>query len=185
MISFKQFITETPWINPDLDVDMKDEPKAKAKLPDLDVSERGKYLPGSMGEHHKIIRVESRAPHHPGDKLGVSYHLHNIKTGNIEMTVHGEEDGKKFFVGGLGAYAGGKYKAHEFYHHLITHHGIHLHSDYEQSTGGMKVWKALHKMPGIHMQSFNGSSEKYSELKPSFQRKYDMDSSTRLAAKKK
>ncbi len=185
MKSFIEFLKEAPWVNSlELDTDIERK-KMEARPPDLAVSEKGKYLPGSMGEDHKIIRYEGQAPRHPGDKLGVSYYLHNIKTGNVEMAVHGEEDGNKYFVHGLGAYAGGKYKAHEFYHHLITKHGIHLHSDYEQSTGGMKVWKALHKMPGIHMQSFNGSSEQYSELKPSFQRKYDMDSSTRLAAKKK
>lgn len=185
MKSFKSFITETPWVNSaELDTDFKRAPKMEPRPPDLAVSERGKYLPGTMGEHHKIIRFESDAPRHPGDKQGVSYYLHNIKTGNVEMAVHGEEDGKKFLVHGLGAYAGGKYKAHEFYHHLITHHDIHMHSDYEQSTGGMKVWKALHKMPGIQMQSFNGSSEKYSDLKRNFQVRYDMNSSTRLAAKK-
>lgn len=132
-----------------------------------------------MGDDHRIMKVERNNQRH------VSYYLHNIETKNIEMAVHGKQVGNKFFVSQLNGYAGSKFKAHEFYHHLITKHDIHLHSDYEQSTGGMKVWKALHKMPGIHIQSFNGSSETYSELKPDFQRKYDMDSSTRLAAKKK
>lgn len=185
MKTFRTFILENPWINDlELDADMTKHPKQPPRPPDLDLQERGKYV-GTMGDSHVIYKKPGNAPKHPGDLDGASYYLVNHKTNNVEMAVHGEEKGNKFFVNGLGGYAGAKYKAHEFYHHLITKHGIHLHSDYEQSSGGMKVWKALHKMPGIHMQSFNGSTEKYSELKPSFQRTYDMDSSTRLAAKKK
>lgn len=185
MKTFRQFITEAPWINSDdLDNDEKVPSKVMAKQ-----HEEQSIRIGPIGKHHSIYRRDF-----PGydNTTNTHYMLVDDKTKHVRMGVVGETKGNKFFVSMLAGHTDGStngssenIKAHEFYHTLITQHGVHLHSDYEQSTGGMKVWKALHKMPGIHMQSYNGSTEKYSELKPSFQRKYDMDSSTRLAAIKK
>jgi hypothetical protein len=173
MKSFAQFLIEMPWINPDIESDKLD----SRHEPGTDSKNRTTISKMSSGH---IVKIK----YHPGDEMHETYTAHGPDDA-IHMEVGGHNHDDKFHVTNLNAYKGSTIQAHELYHHLITHHGIHLHSDYEQSEGGMKVWKKLHKMPDIHMQSFNGSSEKYSELKPSFQRKYDMDSSTRLAAKKK
>jgi len=181
MKSFKQFLIETPWVNSD----------------ELDIppTEKRKFLrKETMGENDTII---SKTPSgHTITKKSINYYDPMEGHDQYEYSAYGpdgkkdlslkvHQKGNKAYVIDLSSNEGNTMKSHEFYHHLIAHHGIHLHSDYEQSSGGMKTWKKLHQMPGIHVQSYNGSTEKYSELKPSFQRKYDMDSSTRLAAKKK
>lgn len=169
MKKFKQWLSESPWVNPDID---------KEKLVDKPYNQPLANHISTMPSGHLIMRED--------DHGHTIYSAINPDTKHINLQVSGSHrNGDRFDISGLVGRKGSTIKAHEFYHHLITHHNIHLHSDYEQSEGGMKVWKNLQKMPGIHMQSFNGSTEKYSELKPSFQRKYDMDSSTRLAAKKK
>ena len=172
MVKFlRQILNETPWVNPDIESEKMDSGAFS--------DEKGQHI-STMKSGHRVIKLQ-----HPNDKTYARYQVRDHKTGDVHMEVQGNHTGNRFDVASLNAGHNNTVKAHELYHHLITQHGIHIHSDYEQSEGGMKVWKALHKMPGIHMQSWNGSSEKYSELKPSFQRKYDMDSSTRLAAKKK
>lgn len=172
MKTFIEFLVETPWINPDIEWDNAPD----AKEHEAAAKQRQKISTMSSGH---VVKIR----HASGNPTFVTYTAHGPDN-NIHMKVSGHKDGDKFTVNNLNDHQGSTVRAHDFYHHLITHHGLHLHSDYEQSEGGMKVWKKLHKMPGIHMQSYNGSTEKYSELKPSFQRLYDMDSSTRLAAKK-
>lgn len=172
MKTFIEFLSEAPWINPDIESDKLSD----GKEPETDSKNR--HVISKMSSGH-VVKIK----HYPNDSSYVSYTAHG-QDDKLHMEVQGHKYNNKFNVGALNAYEGSTVRAHELYHHLITHHDLHLHSDYEQSEGGMKVWKKLHKMPGIHMQSYNGSTEKYSELKPSFQRLYDMDSSTRLAAKK-
>lgn len=178
----REYLAEMPWVNPSIssDHDHRKNDPSPIKNERFEGTKPRKI--SDYSATHAVYRHSLKAGE---DGTPTSYHLVNKATKNIELAVHGSTRDGKFLVGSLGARQGNTVKAHEFYHHLITKHNVHMHSDYEQSEGGMKVWKALHKMPGIHMQSFNGSSEKYSELKPSFQRKYDMDSSTRLAAKRK
>lgn len=172
MMKFRQFLKEAPWVNPDVDKTV--EPAY------IDDSDKRTQISKMKSGH--IIK-ERQLPNTPSTEREFSIHTPDDK--HIIMSVSGTKQGNIFKVSSLQGTTNKTIKAHEFYHHLITQHDLHIHSDYEQSEGGMKVWKKLHQMPGIHMQSWNGSTEKYSELKPSFQRKYDMDSSTRLAAKKK
>ena len=170
MKKLRDILTEAPWINDEI---------GTIKQKQFQVSSSGDHV-STMPSGHKILKntLGETDDGKPVTYTAVDHH------GNAHIKVHGNERGNRLDVTSLYGTEGNKVKAHNFYHHLITKHGIHLHSDYEQSEGGMKVWKKLQRMPGIHMQSWNGSTQKYSELRPSFQRKYDMDSSTRLAAKK-
>ena len=78
-----------------------------------------------------------------------------------------------------------KIPAHEFYHHLITNHAVHLHSDYSQSEGAKKVWERLHKMPGIKMQAFDMGERTYSDIHPAEGlNQYYGKGNIRLSAKK-
>jgi hypothetical protein len=168
----RDVLTEAPWINDEI---------SERKPKQVEVTPASGEHISKMGKGYNVLK------NHLGDTEDgkkVTYTVAD-RRGNVHVRVHGNENGNRLDVTSLYAPEGNKVEAHDFYHHLITQHGIHLHSDYEQSEGGMKVWKRLQKMPGIHMQSWNGSDQKYRELKPSFQRTYDMDSSTRLAAKKR
>lgn len=179
MLTFKQFLKETPWINSDeLDTDSnKEKLQRSPRHPqDIEIS--------SLPSGHIITK--KKIDYYDPEEGYDQYEYSAIgPDGKKDLSLKGHQKGNSFIVVDLSANKNNTLKAHELYHHLITKHNLHIHSDYEQSTGGMKTWKKLHQMPGIHMQSYNGSTKKYSELKRSFQRNYDMDSSTRLAVKKR
>ena len=163
-------IVESPWINPEIE-------NKKISRPDSEID---------YEDHKEISRMPS------GHIVKVSadtrtYSVHDPKTGESQLRVWGRlfPTGNKYYVSNLDSHQGNTVKAHELYHHLITHHGIHLHSDHEQSEGGMKVWKRLQKYSDIHMQSYDPTKKTYSELKPSFQKDYDMNPRTVLTAKKR
>lgn len=183
MLSFKSFLIETPWINTDISP-AKYDPVSDSTEWKMKYSGARKVstLPWTGHVVKKVLRNDLIYD----DEIPAGFTIHDPVTKKMTLRVlgHFKKNTNKFFVGSLESTKNNTAKAVDVYHHLVTHHNVHLHSDYEQSPGAEKVWKALHRKPGIHMQSFNGSSKKYFELKPSFQKNYDYDSSTRLAAKK-
>jgi hypothetical protein len=60
----------------------------------------------------------------------------------------------KIKIEGLSGRKGGSVKAHDFYHHLITHHDKELASN-EQSPGGHKTWADLSNHNDIEINSHN------------------------------
>ena len=92
----------------------------------------------------------------------------------------------------LHAHKDSEIKAHEFYHHLVTHHGIKLKSDTNQSVGAMKTWKKLSEYPDVKVthQKFDSTfidsktKSKTLPLKKDFKKNYG-DSSTYFKAVKK
>lgn len=129
---------------------------------------------------HKVSKLDVY-----GNDSWANYSLHNPE-GKISLTVTGQNrDNGKFLESNVNGF-GNKIPAHEFYHHLITQHDLHIHSDYSHSVGMKKVWEKLHKMPGIKMQAYDMGKRTYSDVHPAegLDNYYD-NSNIRLAAKKK
>lgn len=92
-----------------------------------------------------------------------TYSLYHKGTGKIHLEMHGRENDSDpgiVQVRGLTGTHELEVKAHDFYHHLIVHHGLTLHSDDTQSEGGMKVWhKLATEHPDIHVTHVSGDHE--------------------------
>jgi hypothetical protein len=137
MKTFKQFISEAPIIQDDY-------PK-----PDYEIKDTRPY----SDEHtrsissHKGYKITAR---NRKDTPDTSFEA--VSSDNkTHMMVNGRIKGNEFHVSKLSGHPDTKIKAHEFYHHLITHHGLTLNSSDMQSEGGAKVWQRLSEMPGIKM----------------------------------
>lgn len=166
MLSFKEYINEAPIRN--------DITKEIGLEPYDDFSSNRKY----------ISKLKDHLVSHFKDGIHGHYALHEPKTGKISLGLSVKHLGDKTHVENLNGF-GNKIPAHEFYHHLITEHGLHLHSDYSLSRGAEKVWKKLHQMPNIHMQAYDMKNRTYTDIpKHESLDKYMDKPSFRFAAKK-
>lgn len=177
--SFKNFLYETPYHDEELDGNVdKDIPRREngGKI-------KEKNIISVMPSGHKITKEKLFS------NIGADRYRYTAfgQDDYPDIHVDGIHDGNKFFVGDLQKYTGSTLKAHDFYHHLITNHDIHLHSDTTQSYGGKAVWKKLYNKPDIEMHVTDKNGSYYDELShpESFTRSYDNDNYTRLAARKK
>lgn len=144
MKTYKQFIFETPEI--DFNYDKKHALKPSSKFQTTSHNSIDKEHISTTKSGHKIYRVKK-----PGSTFR---HYEAVKDGVVHQSVMGYDnshDESKLLVGVLSGNPSTTIKAHEFYHHLITHHNISLESSQKQSRGGAKVWKNLSEMPGIKM----------------------------------
>ena len=136
MKTFRQFITEMPVIQPDYN-------KEKYALNDP--------VPSHRDEHTKEISTTSSGhiiTHRnvPGE-VSHTFEAINPKTGLTQMKMSANKIGGILQEFKLAGRAGSDIKAHEFYHHLITHHNMELNSSEMHS----KVWEKLSSMPGVTM----------------------------------
>lgn len=167
MKKFKQFIQEAPIPN-----DIIKEPGLKPYQENPENASQREHLSTLKG--HKVSVLHSIDSH---------YALHEPDD-RISLGVSGKQIGNKFYEENLNGF-GNKIPAHEFYHHLITQHGIHLHSDYTLSKGAIAVWSKLHQTPGIKMQAYNMGTRKYTSIpKNEPLTNYMNKSSIRFAASK-
>lgn len=174
MKTFKEYINEAPMMN---DID-----KEKDLVPyDDHIEDKPKRKFISTLKDHKV----SKSHTYDNNDAWVNYSLHNPE-GKISLNVSGQSRGDdKFLISNTNGY-GNKIPSHEFYHHLVTEHGIHLHSDYTHSEGAKKVWEKLHKMPGINMQAYDMGKRIYTDIHPAEGLdQYYPNGNIRLAAKKK
>lgn len=176
MKRFREFLAEMPYAvisNLRFDKSRKplklESPSANSKK----VSSVGDYhiYKGNIGDEH-------------------AYYAVHKDSGATHMRVLGHEDGNKFTVTGLMGHNDTKIKAHEFYHHLITHHGIELHSDRKQSKGGKNVWKKLSKYKDIQMGHRDSKGNELKVDKKKWDNNYSADALdprtySRLIARKK
>lgn len=176
-------LQEAPWINPELD-NWKDE-KPDDHLGDIDLKH---YKHVSSAHGHDIYKKETESGGYKmkylKDKVKFTSYA-AVKDGKpkiaVKMSNH-ETDGK-MKITGLQATKDNTLKAHDFYHHLITHHGETIHSDSEQSEGAKKVWKRLMRKPGVKFHVHDWSNGKTKPLHPITNRNFE-DSSTSLVASK-
>jgi hypothetical protein len=141
---------------------------------------------------------------HPGKKISEfkGYHIHSTEPDDPKNTtiyakdpasgeshMHVNFDGGQ--IVGLEGSLHSKIKAHEFYHHLISHHGIELKSDIRQTPGGMKVWKKLKEYPDVKIThhkytstSPTDNSTKRIPLRKDFEKNYGNELSYFKAVKK-
>lgn len=138
MLSYKQYtkLFEMPHIvNLDVDDDKLTPDEQK-----LHQASSYKHISTFKG-HHIFTQVSPQGDH--------AFAVVNPETSKVthRIMTSAEKGGLK--VGGLYGTNNAGVKAHEIYHHLITHHGFTLHSDDTQSVGGAKVWKRLSEMPGV------------------------------------
>ena len=173
MKTFKEYINETPMIN-----DIDKEPNLTPYDDHIDDKPKRKFISTLKG--HKVSKLHT----YDNSDSWVNYSLHNPE-GKISLNVSGQQRGDdKFLISNTNGH-GNKIPAHEFYHHLITNHAVHLHSDYSQSEGAKKVWERLHKMPGIKMQAFDMGERTYSDIHPAEGlNQYYGKGNIRLSAKK-
>ena len=152
MISFKQFLNEMP-------LRISDHTKDDNQIGPSDHKELHPAFKGSPN-YKKISSIKGLDIWHdrPNGRFNVV-----DKEGNTKMALDGafdrEEGRKHFSINDLRGHPSSPVKAHEFYHHLITQHGIILHGSSEQSDGGMKVWKKLSENPDIHVSHLDAHNE--------------------------
>lgn len=136
MKSFKQFIQEMPTL-------LKKYDKKTYQIPDHvahSLHKDFKYSPNykQIGTHgdYQIW----------GDKSNGRFTAIHAGTGHAHMYLDGAFEGEKpneFHINELQGHPDSGIRAHELYHHLVTKHGIELHSSDEMSQGGSKTWKRL------------------------------------------
>lgn len=153
--------------------------------------------PENFGEVGDYNIVRTQGGYTPNKKMRKrTFHLVHKKTGETHMKVSGlEHVGKgndhKFQVELLSGHKDSTIKAHEFYHHLITNHGIELHSDNIQTPGGKKVWQKLSKYKDIHIDHVASDGKKLKLHKRNWDANYGDEvfgsgkSSSRFVARKK
>lgn len=161
MLSFKQFLKETPSL-----MYVSDYKKSENVLSDHDVRFGHEITkmdnPTDYKKISKLGKYEVWHSKKGGDEhYGSVFNLVNPQTGHVHMQVTGNYTGKKTFkVGVLTGQDKNPVKAHQFYHHLITRHGIALQSSDLQSHGGMKTWQRLAtQYPDINMSHDNGKGK--------------------------
>lgn len=184
IVRYKRFLREMPEL---IDVDKK--------VRHVDPVEAG---PGTGIKRKKTKYNNEYEVHH--DRLSgtsmVGYSLVHKPTGktHIKLTGGQSEGTNKLGVKNLVGHSDSKVKAHEFYHHLITKHGLEISSDDEQSVGGAKVWKKLSEYPDIHTthHHYNGHEIPLHKGDNWFRNYHDQDSedddhlaSTYFTARKK
>lgn len=78
-----------------------------------------------------------------------------VKDGDVHQRIMGTptEDGhfKVNIANGLGD---ASVKAHDLYHHMITHHGVTIRSDDYHTKGGRSIWKSLSENPDIEVSRY-------------------------------
>jgi len=135
-------------------------PTYREKTPDVKGKTKLKYDPetGHVQHHHTVEHVSTTPSGHHILRHPNHYYAFNPHTRQIDMHVMGSHwnNGKTFGIHKTAGRKGSTLKAHELYHHLVTHHGLHLESSTEQSRGGMKIWQKLHSMPGVKVTNEDG-----------------------------
>jgi hypothetical protein len=129
------------------------------------------YNDGDGNEQMHPAQYMSHLPsgHHlfsQSEKYGGStkkYYAWNPKSKQVDMQVDGQikshQNGSKSFeIGDLAGREGSSLKAHDFYHHLITHHD-HILSTSSQTSGGVKVWKKLSQKKDIHVHGWDPTNK--------------------------
>lgn len=105
-----------------------------------------------------------------------TYSLYHKDTGKVHMEIHGREhpyDPNRLRINGLNGTHESEIKAHQFYHHLVIHHGLTLHSDDTQSEGGLKTWHKLStEYPDIRVRHISGDEHELPFDKTNFRKNY-------------
>ena len=169
MLSFKQFILEAPILDTSTE-----NVKQPAEYGHVKNEGKRKTI-STIGDNS--VKELSLTP------TTTSYTLHTPDN-KIAIKAIGSRNGDKFTIRSLDSSIGSPIKAHQFYHHLITQNGVHLHSDNIQSPGGKKVWERLRSMPGIEMKSYHPDGS-YRDIPDSAKLDDYFDSPVRFSAKKK
>lgn len=158
MKSFKQHLVEMPTLLSVSISSSKEQPKDwKADSRD----EEGFSKISTTPSGHDVYRRTKERKFGGDDEL-VTFKA--VKDGKQHMHVSTTKVGENSYrVHDLSANEGNTIKAHELYHHLVSHHGIELQSDVQQSPGGMKTWERLSKKPGIKMTSM-GSDGQHNDI---------------------
>lgn len=148
MKTFRQFLLETPWLNHEL---------GNWKEPMVSRYEhafgKGEHI-STTPSGHKIYKHSTRSG-------SVAFYATDADD-KLHMTLETDEryaDPRMHEINYVVAHEGNTIKAHDFYHHLITHDNVHLVSDKEHSPGGAKIWEKLSKMPGIKMTRLGGDNK--------------------------
>jgi hypothetical protein len=143
ILRFKEFLLETPYPMNDKNVS-RDTHTFRDNDSGINLWRWNKPM-STMPSGHQIfckgIRVRS-------------YSAFNPKTKKVDMHVNGFEKNGILKVNELRGRKGASIKAHEFYHHLITHpnHNLTLHSSDIQTKGGRETWRILQQHSDIEMQ---------------------------------
>lgn len=177
MKTFRQFLNETPQIDAEYSADKAG--AADNRRSDFNSFEHISTMPSG----HRVFKEKDVS-------------LDSTDEPHVFLVAHPKKDIKELRlmtfktlkghhrVAWLGGYEGGSAKAHDFYHHLITHHNIRLASDTTQSVGGAKVWHKLSEMPGIKMTQLNKNNKQLPLASP-FEHNYGSDKGAiRLHAQK-
>jgi hypothetical protein len=84
---------------------------------------------------------------------------HENKHIHLVLSTHSKKGHKAEHVIKLVGHADNKTKAHDFYHHIITHHDRMLATDH-QSPGGKKVWERLAKKKSVNIHGWDPVKKK-------------------------
>ena len=170
MLSFQQFILESPYEIGHYDIDdhilahgkgnttLKKTSSPKTKVYTRDSTN---YKEVGTSPEHKIYRHVDKVP--GSNKAFASFIAVHKKTKKIHMKVDGNFNpkSKEFEVHDLRGNPKTTIKAHDFYHHLIlAGHVNKLVSDKTQSLGGKKTWHRLTSKPNIKMSASDGEYHK-------------------------
>lgn len=94
------------------------------------------------------------------DRLGLStsYNVFDPEKRRVELTMHGTRfisNPSSFIIFGVYARPGNQVRAIELYEFLIRRLGLTLISDRNQSPGGQRVWKQLHRKHSLNVYGYN------------------------------
>lgn len=150
MKRFKTFLNESPMVTDEME-NTKEEPRLGHPK-----NESKRQTMSTIGDH--TVKKFSLGP-------GRSAYTLHAPDNKITLTAAGKAgEGNKFYEDSLDSSTKAPIKAHEFYHHLVTNHDIHLHSDTLHSPGAKKVWSKLHGMEGTKTQAYNDITKKYTDI---------------------
>jgi hypothetical protein len=151
MFTFKQFLKETPAV---MHADDYDQASNRLQPPEI----KNNHLSNKKetSEYKKLSDLKGHEVW-GSHKEGI-YHLVDPKTKETHIELTGMSNGNDFYEELLAGTGKTNIKAHTFYHHLITKHGVVLHSSDTHSIGGFKTWKKLSEYPDVKLSHVDNNN---------------------------
>lgn len=155
IVSFRQFLAEMPYYT---EVEKDHEQNMMDRKVHSDIDKSWKKI-STLGGHD----VHKRTFKEPDGEFSTYRVVHpNTKKVVMELDTEKAHGGEQVTM--IGGARKSPVKAHQLYHHLVTQHGVKLHSDTSQSPGGVHIWKQLHAMPGIKLTHHSNLTGREREL---------------------
>ena len=172
MLSFKQYIKETPALHPDYDKPSNSITDSESEIKHDIATDTQKEHYKKVGEieGHHLYRIKNpNTPWHDG------FALVHPKTNKTIMHVTGRFHKDQFRIDTLSGIDKSPVKAHTFYHGILHSPNTEvneLHSSSDHSPGGKKVWKKMSEHPGIEVTHYQPITRRTLTMNKDFNKNY-------------